>query len=453
MRSVAGALFLAVVVSVVAHATPPVVVKLVPEDGALDVSGDTAEIRITFDQDMNHEGYSICGGGEFFPEIQGRGKWEDARTLVLSVALEPSHVYSYGINSPRHQGFRDVSGEPAEVRLVRFRTAGKKSGDHVVEMREANALAVGKLRAAVDENYSYRDLRGVDWDAVFNRYRESLLDAASPMEFAQLAGMLLAPSGDKHVWLKVDDQVVPACFQLSTPNANPRLLDRLVPNLKGRNANIYTGRFPDGIGYVFIARWSLEQRSDYDVLYDALVEFADAPGLILDVRCNSGGSEILAREFAGCLVDASKVYAKHVNRDAGESSGFSPVHERILQPNTEHSGYSGKIAVLAGPAVMSSCEAFVLMMKQVPGCVIVGEATQGSSGNPVPYDLGNGVQVYLPSWRAMLPDGSFFEGKGIEPDIHIKARVSDITEEHDPVIHAALNVLRSGSSSDRAECN
>ena len=90
---------------------------------------------------------------------------------------------------------------------------------------------------------------------------------------------------------------------------------------------------------------------------------------------------------------------------------------------------------------LSSCEAFVLMMKQVPGCKIIGEPTQGSSGNPKPYDLGNGVTVYLPSWKAMLPDGTCFEGKGIRPDILVKARQEQITTE-DPVIEAALKELR-----------
>ncbi|MHC4385821.1 MAG: S41 family peptidase, partial [Planctomycetota bacterium] len=116
-------------------------------------------------------------------------------------------------------------------------------------------------------------------------------------------------------------------------------------------------------------------------------------------------------------------------------------HEGILQPNKGYPQYKGKVVVLSGPVVMSSCEAFVLMTKQVPGCKIVGEPTQGSSGNPKPHDLGNGVTVYLPSWKAMLPDGTCFEGKGIRPDVLIKARPDQITTK-DPVIEAALKELR-----------
>ena len=68
--------------------------------------------------------------------------------------------------------------------------------------------------------------------------------------------------------------------------------------------------------------------------------------------------------------------------------------------------------------------------------------TQGSSGNPKPVDLGNGVIVYLPSWKAMRPDGSCFEGEGIKPDIEVKTTPEDF-ENNDPVIEAALKYIRS----------
>lgn len=176
-------------------------------------------------------------------------------------------------------------------------------------------------------------------------------------------------------------------------------------------------------------------------LYIALNEFAGAPGLIIDVRGNGGGSEPLAQEFAGCFIDKPKLYAKHITIKSANK--FGKAHERMLKPNKSQPKYMGKVAVLAGPAVMSSCEAFVLMMKQVPDCKIVGETTQGSSGNPKPHDLGNGVTVYLPSWQTMLPDGRCFEGRGIRPDILIKVRPDQITTK-DPVIEAALKELRRG---------
>jgi hypothetical protein len=50
---------------------PPKVIKTVPENGAQDVNSNLRQIRIVFDQDMNQDGYSICGGGQNYPETVG----------------------------------------------------------------------------------------------------------------------------------------------------------------------------------------------------------------------------------------------------------------------------------------------------------------------------------------------------------------------------------------------
>ncbi len=92
---------------------------------------------------------------------------------------------------------------------------------------------------------------------------------------------------------------------------------------------------------------------------------------------------------------------------------------------------------------MSSNESFLLMMKQAPDAVIVGARSQGSSGNPKPHDLGNGVTVFLPSWKDMTVDGHELEGVGVPPDIEVNATANDFRES-DPVLTAALEHLRKG---------
>ena len=103
--------------------------------------------------------------------------------------------------------------------------------------------------------------------------------------------------------------------------------------------------------------------------------------------------------------------------------------------------------VLTGQQVMSSCEAFLLMMKTVPECALIGETSYGSSGNPQAYDLPNGVTVVLPSWKAMTATGEEFEGVGIAPDIEIKTTWEDFAEG-DPLLEAALEHLRIKAAED-----
>jgi C-terminal processing protease CtpA/Prc len=82
------------------------------------------------------------------------------------------------------------------------------------------------------------------------------------------------------------------------------------------------------------------------------------------------------------------------------------------------------------------------MMRHGAGARLFGERSGGSSGNPKPHDLGNGVTAFLPSWQDMLPDGTLLEGKGVEPDQVVKAAPGDFARG-DPVLDAALKWLRS----------
>ena len=421
----------------------PKVIKTIPQKGDRTVPPGPTKFTILFDQDMSTGGMSICNTQFKFPDIVGKPKWAGKRALVFNAKLEPNCEYGFSINCPTAKNFKSARGEPAEIYFVTFKTTdGKETpAKQTTTSLSENKAAVKNLREAIDHRYSYRSLKDVDWNGVFGKYNKSLLNAKSAEEFADTASTVLAHAKDKHIWLMVRGQRVSCYINPVTPNANLQLLPKLVPNFQKHNANVCTGKFPDGVGYIYIDSWNSQQRQDYDQLYIALNEFSDAPGLIIDVRGNGGGAEPLAQEFAGCFINKPKLYAKHVYKDAKSPNGFGSIHERILQPNKSCPQYRGKITVLTGPVVMSSCEAFVLMMKQVPNCKIVGETTRGSSGNPKPHDLGNGVTVYLPSWKALLPDGTCFESKGIRPDIQVKVRPDQITTK-DPVIEAALKELK-----------
>jgi C-terminal processing protease CtpA/Prc len=64
---------------------------------------------------------------------------------------------------------------------------------------------------------------------------------------------------------------------------------------------------------------------------------------------------------------------------------------------------------------MSSNESFLLMMRAA-GAKLLGGRSFGSSGNPLPHRLSNGVVVNLPSWREYQSNGTPLEGNGILPD-------------------------------------
>jgi len=303
-------------------------------------------------------------------------------------------------------------------------------------------IATAELHRLVNEEYSYWNLRDVDWENLFSIYSSVLNNADDPNVFAQHAAGLLANAQDAHLWVKVGDQYPPVFKQSIERNYNYNVLTTLVPNWGDQNNRVSTGYFSDGnIGYIWIDSWRVDNPEELDAVFVALNNFTSTNGLIIDVRANGGGSETLARQVAGCFVTQSKLYAKHRYRDITQPDGFGPVNSRWLDPNPSHPTYVGKVVVLMGEVCMSSCDAFLLMMKQVADCNLMGVPSYGSSGNSKPHDLSNGVTVWLPSWIAMRPDGTCFEGEGIFPHITVEATQEQLLTE-DPVLDAALDLLR-----------
>jgi len=418
-------------------AAPPKVVKAMPDNGQENVDPATTEIRIEFDQPMSTAGRSIVGGGETFPKTVGNPRWLNPRTMIIPVKLEPGHEYWLSINSDSFKNFTNKAGESAEPYPISFVTAKAGAAANVPASAPAgaNTAAIAALRKAIDDNYAYRDRVKLDWAKEFAAHQSKLEAARSANEFAREAASLLRAAQDAHVFVKAGATTIGTYPNAKPPNFNLDTLRKLVPAWTESQAGIVTGKFPDRIGYLLIPTWA---EALPPAVESALGNLKECRAIIIDVRCNGGGDEPSAKRVAGLFVTEPKVYAKNRNRRDGQWAG---PFDRILEPRKDAPHEGRPVALLIGPKVASSCESFVLMMKQSPRCTLIGTATKGSSGNPKPSDLGNGVVVYLSSWEDQLPDGTLLEGNGVASDIEIKTRLAELLER-DPVLDAALQKLR-----------
>lgn len=105
----------------------PVVVRTVPQAGDQAVDPGLTELRVTFSKDMRDESWSWVQVNESqYPDSEGTPRYEDARTNVLTVALEPNHVYAVWLNyDPKYMGFADTHGNSAVPYQLTFRTAAE----------------------------------------------------------------------------------------------------------------------------------------------------------------------------------------------------------------------------------------------------------------------------------------------------------------------------------------
>jgi len=141
-----------------------------------------------------------------------------------------------------------------------------------------NAKSVEELRRAIDESYSYRDLRVKDWGAVFAKYGSELMNAAKANAFAESAASLLGKAKDIHIWLKVSSEdgaeVIGSFRRQVDLNLDYDALKTAVPELMKHNSHFYSGKFPSGVVYAMIPSWATEAEPDLEPFFELLEEMA-----------------------------------------------------------------------------------------------------------------------------------------------------------------------------------
>jgi hypothetical protein len=314
------------------------------------------------------------------------------------------------------------------------------------DQQARNATALDAAVRAIDTHYSYRDRVVTDWPALFAAARDHLLTAPDDRRFASRLAAALAPARDLHLWVDGPGGRRPSFRQPVARNVDPAALPRLVADFHQLNSAVWTGRFagadPGGdIGYLALLTFAGEREAEVREGLDALDELRDCRALVLDLRMNGGGNELLARLYAAWFAEEPRVYARQVTRNA-DTGAWDVVGERRLgAANRPPRRYDGPVFALIGPGVMSSAEAFTLMLRQCHDVTLVGAPTLGSSGNPQPCPLQNGVALWLPSWRALDADGKPLEGRGVEPDVAV-ANSRESFRDGDPVLARALELAR-----------
>jgi carboxyl-terminal processing protease len=169
-------------------------------------------------------------------------------------------------------------------------------------------------------------------------------------------------------------------------------------------------------------------------------QFASAANLIVDVRGNGGGTT--PRQLVGALMDRPwRTWQEATPQRIAlfEAQGFPPMQAaRVFRPQPPSGdAYTGRLFLLVDRFCGSACEDFVMPFKDNGRAVIIGETTQGSSGNPYRGELGYGMSIAVGSVRYTFPDGKPFEGIGIVPDVAAERTRSDITAGRDAVLERA----------------
>jgi carboxyl-terminal processing protease len=198
-------------------------------------------------------------------------------------------------------------------------------------------------------------------------------------------------------------------------------------------------RLADSLGYIRISRWGGPNLvAQFD---QALEEFKNSKGLIIDVRGNGGGSDALADEVNGRFLDKMVVSSIDFWREAG-TDHFHKTIGRV-QPRGPWT-YHGRVAVLIDEGCASACEHFVSGMEAIGRVLLVGTPTNGAGGGPTVVTLCDGTKVAISRALGMRANGIVFEGHGIPPHIFSTPSIQDLRDGRDAALELSKAWILSG---------
>lgn len=246
--------------------------------------------------------------------------------------------------------------------------------------------------------------------------------------------------------------VMPQAFSLELASGRKLRIDRSAPRGERRPAlpaeTVSTTVRSDGV--VVIRIGSFNDPKYEAAALEAVKSHAGAPLILFDVRGNGGGNTpsrllaaIMEKPYTGTLVATPMTFAEF---DAHESMepGSNPAPKAMLRygpevilPDPAH--IKGRMALLIDGGCGSACEDFAVRFQSGARGPVLGEATFGSTGQP--------IDVAWPRWnmdlrvstkREYFRDGSPLEGVGVRPAIAVPLTIADITSPGDPQLDRAI---------------
>lgn len=167
------------------------------------------------------------------------------------------------------------------------------------------------------------------------------------------------------------------------------------------------------------------------------------PGLIIDLRSNSGGSMGMALNFAGYFFNQEiELYRSSYY---SEQSGAFEFRDEPAKIRPAPFYYDGSIAILVSPECVSACEGFAYALHQKNRSIIIGHfPTSGAFGEVGrgQYKLPGDLSVQFPTGRSETMDSQLLiENTGVLPDIIVPVTADSALGKVDALLQAAIQTL------------
>ncbi len=315
-----------------------------------------------------------------------------------------------------------------------------------VKVEEYGNTPTGNFEALwniIDRQYCFFDYKadeyGLDWDAVYRKYKRKVADGMSSAGLFEVLGDMLDELRDGHVNLYAAHDV--ARYWDFREGYAANFSDEIQARYLGTDYKIASGLrytvLPDNVGYIYIPSFS--NGIGEGNLDECLHALALCRGLIVDVRNNGGGNLSYAETVAARFTN-ERVLTGYICHKTGVGHSDFSSPEPIYLDSSDGIRWQKPVCVLTNRSSYSATNDFVKMMRTLPLVTVVGDRTGGGSGLPFSAELPNGWGVRFsacPSFDADMQHTEF----GIEPDVRVDMSDEDHARGVDTIIETARRML------------
>ena len=295
----------------------------------------------------------------------------------------------------------------------------------------------------IDEHYCFFDYKaeeyGLDWDAVYRKYKRKIADGMSTAGLFEVLGDMLDELRDGHVNLYAAHDV--ARYWDFREGYATNFSEEIQARYLGTDYKIASGLrytiLPDNIGYIYIPSFS--NGIGEGNLDECLYALALCRGLIIDVRNNGGGNLSYAETLAARFTN-ERVLTGYISHKTGSGRSDFSSPQPVYLESSNGIRWQKPVCVLTNRSSYSATNDFVKIMRILPLVTIVGDRTGGGSGLPFSSELPNGWSIRFsacPSFDVNMQHTEF----GIDPDVRVDMSGEDRARGVDTIIETARAII------------
>jgi carboxyl-terminal processing protease len=319
-------------------------------------------------------------------------------------------------------------------------------------------------------NYAFFQLKGVNWDSAYTKYRPLVNKKTKEKELVAILGQMVDPLKDGHVTISKGEDVLykvkkTAYFRKEFKGLETAFWQMVYKTLESNNfsevkgvgpifkeENLYYVSTNTNVGYIRITRCFANVESIFDdkkevadtklmlSLFDSmLTSLSNTKSIIIDMRANGGGHAGI--ELAARFVKEKVLTHYKAVRLKGDYENFTKLEPNYIIANNGIK-YLKPIIILTNDKTASSAEDFTISLYKQPTVTTIGTNTSGMLSDMFGGNLSNNISFTLSNQRYYTTDKKLLEDIGVPVKIEIINTKQDIENKIDPVIMKAIEIVK-----------